>query len=338
MSSSKQSAQTVPYISFWLFLTFLIIVCGSAILHTLQSHSKFSWHAEQWSDYLDGKTIAAFEKSFEKELPYKDITTGLWGAFRYGIFRTGAQGVIIGENEWLFTREEFELDKDFANNIAHNLKVIELVDNYLRQQGVALLVAFVPAKSRILSEYLGNTSRPEQWNSSIYPASILSQRPEFRYLLLDEALNATKKQGLPFMRTDTHWSPLGARAAATSIASYIQKHCSTLDLTKESYQTMAEAEKTYDGDLIDFVPTGFARSVLGPQSEEYEATRTESSDENEVTDLFGDKTIEVALIGTSYSAQEQWNFSGFLKEALQTDVLNLSDEGGGPMAPMAAFL
>ena len=46
----------------------------------------------------------------------------------------------------------------------------------------------------------------------------------------------------------------------------------------------------------------------------------------------------MALIGTSYSAIEKWNFEGALKSALQADVLNLADEGQGPLEPMAKFL
>ena len=50
--------------------------------------------------------------------------------------------------------------------------------------------------------------------------------------------------------------------------------------------------------------------------------------------LFGTQTIPVTLVGTSYSADERWNFTGALQTALGADVLNLATEGRGPLPPM----
>ena len=44
------------------------------------------------------------------------------------------------------------------------------------------------------------------------------------------------------------------------------------------------------------------------------------------------------LTGTSYSANELWSFSESLKAALGADVLNMAEEGKGPIAPMRALL
>jgi alginate O-acetyltransferase complex protein AlgJ len=46
----------------------------------------------------------------------------------------------------------------------------------------------------------------------------------------------------------------------------------------------------------------------------------------------------VALVGTSFSAKSDWNFLGFLQNALAAEVLNFSAEGQGPFAPMQTFL
>ncbi|NBV29476.1 hypothetical protein EBS02_10795, partial [bacterium] len=58
-------------------------------------------------------------------------------------------------------------------------------------------------------------------------------------------------------------------------------------------------------------------------------------------DLFqSDKAPEIVLIGTSNSVNSSSysNFDGFLKEALGTDVLNLSKTGGGFSDSMAEYL
>jgi alginate O-acetyltransferase complex protein AlgJ len=63
-----------------------------------------------------------------------------------------------------------------------------------------------------------------------------------------------------------------------------------------------------------------------------------STDNDPGNALFGDQSFPVALVGTSYSANPQWNFEGFLKEALQTDILNAADEGRGPFETMKDYL
>ncbi|MBA7714020.1 putative alginate O-acetylase AlgJ [subsurface metagenome] len=54
--------------------------------------------------------------------------------------------------------------------------------------------------------------------------------------------------------------------------------------------------------------------------------------------LFDKLQIPVALVGTSYSAGEAWNFDGALKAALEADVLNVAKEGQGPFVPMKKYL
>ncbi len=46
----------------------------------------------------------------------------------------------------------------------------------------------------------------------------------------------------------------------------------------------------------------------------------------------------IALVGTSYSAEAQWNFEGALRQVLGCRVLNVSQIGRGAFAPMAAYL
>ena len=56
-------------------------------------------------------------------------------------------------------------------------------------------------------------------------------------------------------------------------------------------------------------------------------------------DLFADIPLpSVALLGTSYSANPNWNFEGSLKLALNKDLINFATEGEGPFIPMIDFL
>ena len=46
----------------------------------------------------------------------------------------------------------------------------------------------------------------------------------------------------------------------------------------------------------------------------------------------------MALVGTSYSADERWNFAGALRQALGSDLVNFAEDGRGPLLPMLKFL
>jgi alginate O-acetyltransferase complex protein AlgJ len=63
-----------------------------------------------------------------------------------------------------------------------------------------------------------------------------------------------------------------------------------------------------------------------------------SGGENDQSTLFSDNTPIVTLVGTSYSADPKWNFEGYLKEYLQTDVLNAAEQGLGPFETMKKYL
>src|SRR3546814_16573348 len=64
-----------------------------------------------------------------------------------------------------------------------------------------------------------------------------------------------------------------------------------------------------------------------------------SSDLTASGDLFGDSaTPRIALVGTSYSANPDWNFAGALKQQLGEDLTNDAHDGVGPFKPMDNYL
>jgi alginate O-acetyltransferase complex protein AlgJ len=54
--------------------------------------------------------------------------------------------------------------------------------------------------------------------------------------------------------------------------------------------------------------------------------------------LFADSQVAVGLVGTSYSANPNWNFLGALNQALRSDVVNYAEDGHGPILPMLKYL
>ena len=282
------------------------------------------------SGALQGEFQMAYEDGFKEANPLKSIAVGVFASLRYGLLSEASPGAIVGEDGWLFTAEELEVHADFEENIRLAAERVAQVRDELSAKGIELLVAVVPDKAEIYEHRLG-LERPKP---------VQGRYEQFLGYLDLIGVNridggAVLRRGVVadqmFMRDDTHWSPLGAKAVADAIGLRL----GGADISRAVVKTSSFGVGAFDGDLLSFIPTGPFRDMVGPEQraiERYETVVEASGG------LFGAATIDVALVGTSFSAKPDWHFEGFLKQALSADVLNLSREGQGPFAPMDAFL
>ena len=94
----------------------------------------------------------------------------------------------------------------------------------------------------------------------------------------------------------------------------------------------------FEGDLLAFVDLGPFREKFTALHDVIDVFETDAVDGGSAGGLFGDVTIPVALVGTSYSARPEFHFEGFLKSELDADLVNYAEVGLGPFAPMDRFL
>lgn len=277
--------------------------------------------------FAHGEWARAYEKKFDAALPASKAETGFWAALNYRLFGAGKKGVLIGGDGWLFTSEEFAWPADAQERISIRAAMVSDTRKTLEAHGSRLIVALLPAKARICRAHLGRYHYPS-YNEPVYGA--------FRRALAADgiavpdilaAMNEEKCSDL-FLRTDTHWKPAGAELAAQEIAA----------AARLEYKTGFKIEHgeplPHEGDLIRYIPglPGFdEESVESAKTVKLAGAQTKET-------LFGDERIPVALVGTSYSANPLWNFSGFLEAALHTDVINAAEEGQGPFETMKAYL
>jgi alginate O-acetyltransferase complex protein AlgJ len=284
----------------------------------------------QVTDAITGTYQAAYENTFKNGNPAKDIAIATLGAFKYSVLKQASSGAIVGKNGWLFTNEEIQSSDDFrANIMASAAKIITTNDQFV-SQNITLVPVIIPDKADVYANQLPFTR----------PNEIKTRYSDFMAMLSSAGIDAidgkaalidAKAKTQVFMSDDTHWSPSGAGAVADAIAASIAGQ----NITQSVVSTTDLGSVDFNGDLLSYVPTGVLRPWIGPaqsQIQRYETTVASSAG------LFGDAQIDIALVGTSFSAKPQWHFEGFLKHALQADILNLADEGQGPFAPMDAYL
>jgi alginate O-acetyltransferase complex protein AlgJ len=327
--ATTQSKSWLHYLSGVFILLFLV----SGFILMLLSPTMFkSPQKPLWN----GEWSLAYEAALNKSLAFRQAAIDTWGTLDYVLFKEGRDGVLVGNEGWLFTSEEFKFYPEGEKGIQEKLELASLAQAQLAEQGINLVVALIPSKARVYSEHLGRYSLPS-YNQDLYQKFIeeLEARNTTVINLLEPLQSAKAEQDV-FLKTDTHWTPFGAEIVAKEIARVVAEKGLLPSLDSSTYQTKAVETIDHKGDLLSYIPLGTLQERIGPKFDRLEQRATEGSSEN--GGLFGSSSIPVVLVGTSYSANTLWNFDGALKEALGVDVLNVANQGEGPVVPMQDYL
>ncbi|HEK1770662.1 TPA: alginate O-acetyltransferase [Pseudomonas putida] len=288
---------------------------------------------------LDGKLAKAAETHYDEQFPIKRLGTNLWAALDFKLFNEGRPGVVLGRDQWLFSDEEFNPTANADQLMQDNLALIRGVRDTLQRQNIELVLAIVPAKARVYAEYLGKET-PASLHGELFNQFHAQARQAnvFAPDLL-APLEQAKARGQVFLRTDTHWTPMGAEVVAQSIAEGVKRQ-QLLDGQPQAYITEAGKTAPYKGDLTNFLPLDplFSNLLPTPDNLQQRTTRPAQAEGGDGDALFADSAIPVALVGTSYSANPHWNFLGALQQALHSDVANYAEDGHGPLLPMLKYL
>jgi alginate O-acetyltransferase complex protein AlgJ len=284
---------------------------------------------------LRGEWGQKFEKALTDALPQGTPARMLWSRVEYALFHQGRKGIVIGTNGWLYTDEELSCPAQFSRSLGDNLDFIATTRARLAQAGTELAVVLVPAKARVVPEHLGSAALPA-CRIGVYGriSDYLSARG-IPVVNLMEAMRTAPERDDLFLKTDTHWTPEGARLAARQAAYVVRASFPQLGLPVQSFTSKPGEAGFHEGDLLRYVPgVSIAREIVRPWTTESRVTTASAG-----SALFDDAGApQVALVGTSYSANPKWNFAGFLKESLSADVLNAAQEGQGPFAVMDKYL
>jgi alginate O-acetyltransferase complex protein AlgJ len=287
---------------------------------------------------LDGSWTAAWQSGFESSLPLRGGAIGLWTMLRYGLFREARPEVLIGSGGWLFSSEEFDPPDSLSVPLAKAVDRIAFTRDLLSAKGIGLVIALVPTKASVQREHLGRYVIPPELQTRYADALGLLRARGITAPDLLGPLRAGAVTADMYLRTDTHWTPRGARLAAVAVASSVAPLLDARGSPREPFVTASGAEREVAGDLLKFIPLG-PWQRRGPAPDVVAQTTT-TAEEGRVTpeELFGGLEIPVALVGTSYSVNAVSGFEGALKDAMDADVLNVAEEGKGPFAPMDAYL
>jgi alginate O-acetyltransferase complex protein AlgJ len=314
-------------------ILFCLLLCGM-FLYSLPAVIAFSGTQTQaLSLFLDGKLVRKFEHFYDKRLFLRDPSVELWANIQQALFREGASGVVLGRDGWLFTNQEYLVPSDMEQNLDKQLALIDKIHQQLEQKGKRLIMLPVPMKLDTYAEH--STYVPSEPISDLYQ--------HFRQRLAERGIDTVDLRSTYqsvaaseplFLRNDTHWSPKGAELAAQTLAQQFPEL-----LGDTPYITQAAGEKQISGDLLNYLKFDprLAPSYFEPvYIELHETLKQEKGGLDD--SLFGEEAISLALVGTSYTRIDDWNFAGFLKQALQRDLVTVALEARGPFESMNEFL
>jgi alginate O-acetyltransferase complex protein AlgJ len=287
------------------------------------------------SGMLDGDVTKDLDSLYKKRLPHRDAAVGLGGNARFAIFGTGRKGVVVGNQGWLFTNEEFK--EVSAAEIANAVENILHVQSRLADQGISLLVLPLPAKADIYGEHLPIRMQSNTM-AKAYDSLLVGLQTSDVATVDTKAYFLANKDGKEiFLKSDTHWSPTGAELASEATRVAMIKMNFTLE--PEKIAVVPENPVEIWGDLTKFITLPDYAASVGLKTETVALFRTEIEIDESGLDVFGTETSPpVMLVGTSYSANENWSFVDYLRQSLGVDVVNVAKEGLGPTVPMMDLL
>jgi alginate O-acetyltransferase complex protein AlgJ len=231
---------------------------------------------------------------------------------------------------WLFLTDELKLNRHAEKNANAKADAVIRLNRQLATRGITLLVSVVPDKSRIATSALCDLHRPPVLQQRLRQWTVALQAAGVAALDLTSALQPLGEQA--FLRTDTHWSEPGARAAAQAVAAQVRNMGLQASPRKRFAVNSPEA-RPRAGDLVRLAGLDWLPQTLQPPGEQTvqsvisEAPATPNEEADSLDDLFGDANLpNTALIGTSFSRNS--NFAGFLEVALGASIGNFAKDGG----------
>ncbi len=297
----------------------------------LLSWKELSWPADSGRAWLDGRNARQIEGLYDEKFLMKDWATNAWAALDYQLFNEGRSGVVVGQQGWLFSKEEFVWSPREAANLQVALDEIAAVARQFSAANIQLLPVLLPAKSEIYSEQLVQVN--PQLQARLYEQALhgLADRGVAVADLRPLLWRAAKQQEV-FLKTDTHWTPFGALRVAQWTAQQLGQ-----EGDGQRFSTEPGEAKPYRGDLLNYIPVAPHFENWGPDADLLASPVTLDSGGGD--DLLADvPAITRLLIGTSYSANEAWNFAGAIKQATGADWVNYAEQGKGPFQPMRTWL
>ncbi|MBB2820020.1 UNVERIFIED_ORG: alginate O-acetyltransferase complex protein AlgJ [Rhizobium esperanzae] len=317
----------------------ILFACGVGAFTHFWLSKEMIEHRQQprlASDFIQGREALELERIYKEVFPIRDFSTGLLNAISFTVFDEARKGLIKGSDGWFFTDEEFTWNRKSAGMLEKHLSFVGDSVNRLKSVGIEPILLLIPEKADIYHDKLGKIAASpsrehyyEDVRSRLLSLSVAV--PDLRSALLQ-----AREREQVFLKSDTHWTVQGAGVVARSVAQILAGND---ELQRKEFKLKPETATTHMGDLYKFAKLSVFSPLLSMPGEPLTPLSAVPADAD-LDDLLSDDNggPQVAMVGSSYSANAKWSFEAQLKADAKVDVINFAEEGKGPFFPMEAFL
>jgi alginate O-acetyltransferase complex protein AlgJ len=295
---------------------------------------------------------------------FKKVLTGLLAATAMAAFAQSnkpCSAFFDGRNVYYGPDDQIVADWYFQSEpvlpFRESLPYLKRLASALRSRGIIPVIAVVPPEGPAFVNKLDPATMKgtlfETLTQPSYTPKVLAayrdglkpfadagfETPDLGQGLADYVRGHPKESY--YFKHDWHWKPPAAKASAYALQKFMAKKYPDLtrDIRTQEFKvniigTVPHSSLGgWDRVIRRTCPDGFqALTEAKPVIELQQATQSGGA-------LFADQKIDVALVGTSYSAGNHGPaFVPYLSEAFGTEVLNAGLDGGGMLGAMQEWL
>lgn len=245
-----------------------------------------------------------------------------------------------GNDKWLF-RSEVDLTNQFGIPPQMRPEFARLMASFAAKN-IQVAIAVQPTRGLMHRDKV----RPEYSFGFNYPgarnnlAQFLQQLRQGGALVPDMMPLVDTPPPDYFFRRDHHWTPHGAQLTARIVADLLTKQPFYAQLSKKNFRTEPGIMVPKDGTMS----RGLKKICGNNYGFQYVRGFQTMPIDSDASALFDEAPAsEVVLVGTSNSASrddeaKNYNFDGYLKEYLSTDILNYALPGAGQDGSLIQYL
>jgi alginate biosynthesis protein AlgX len=249
--------------------------------------------------------------------------------------------LVQAQGDWLFRTQE-DLRTEFNTTPAGYKRMQQLHDAF-KKRGVELVIVYQPTRGLVNRNKLNpqDKARFDYEKALTNYKTMLGRFAQMGYVvpdlspLTDENLPETLPAHDFYFRGDQHWTPYGAQRTAKIVGDKVKQIPAFADIPKQEFETTKSGRMGKTGTLHNMAGQLCGTSYAIQYMDQF---TTEPKGEAGDGDLFGDSgNPQITLVGTSHSGKN-YNFAGFLQEAIGADILNVAFPGGGLEGSMIQYL
>lgn len=246
--------------------------------------------------------------------------------------------VVFGREGWLFGAWE-DIRRVNLQNTRTAASFLGRVADEFRRSGIELLLTLSPARARTYADMLPPDFQPNPDARQRYAALLAALRRTGALVPdLAAALQAQRQAGPEpvFFRTDTHWTGLGAEAAAIETAKLIKEKVTLPAAARKGTPLGGWETRTYPGEFRSLMTPAEAAKVPAQESYRVHAARFRYA--SAAGELVEEEANDVVIVGNSYMLP-QFGFPQMLSNQLDRPVgLALKAQRVGPFRILLDYL